>query len=378
MNPQGVTTATMPPSPMSVFDQASADGHEQVVYCQDPDSGLRVIIAIWSTALGPSLGGTRFYPYADEADALCDVLRLSRAMGYKAAAAGLDLGGGKAVIIGDPRLTKSEPLLRAYGRFVDSLGGRYITAEDVGTTQADMDVVARETPYVTGGSESRGGSGDPSPVTAIGVLSAMRAAAEARWGSSRLAGRHVAVQGVGKVGFALARLLHEEGARITVADVDGAAVERSVVELGAEAVAVEKIHAVEADVFAPCALGGAINGQTLPELRCQIVCGSANNQIQGEGIDVRLAQAGILVVPDFVANAGGIINIAEELDGYDRDRALARVAQIGGTVSHVFELAEEEGTTPDAAARRLAESRIQSVSRVGHIRAGRLEMRRAR
>ena len=365
-------TATVPASPTSVFDAVSAGGHEQVAFCHDPESGLRAIIAVWSTALGPSLGGARFYPYPDEATALSDVLDLSRAMGYKAAAAGLDLGGGKAVILGDPRRDKSEALLRAFGRFIDSLGGRYVTAEDVGTTQSDMDTLRRETPYVTGVSPSRGGSGDPSPHTAVGVLEAMKAGAEACFGSADLSRRHVAIQGVGKVGGALAGLLAAEGAQLTVADVNDEAVERCVDEYGASAVATEKIHAVDCDVFSPCALGGALNTRTIPELRCRLVCGGANNQLAGDELAEQLVAAGVLYVPDFIANAGGVINVAEELDGYNPERAAQRIRLIRTTTTSIFESAEADGVTPVVAARRLAESRIASVSRIHRIRAGRL------
>lgn len=358
-----------------IFDAMRMGGHEQVAYCRDPDSGLRAIIAIWSTALGPALGGCRFYPYTSEEAALADVLLLSRAMAYKCAAAGLDLGGGKAVIIGDPRLDRSEALLRAFGRFVDSLGGRYLTAEDVGTTQADMDTILHETPYVTGISLHRGGSGDPSPLTALGVLEAMHAAAEARWGSASLDGRHIAIQGVGKVGAALALLLHDEGARLTVADANPAAAERCVEAFDAADEEPAKIHAVECDVFAPCALGGSINSETAPELRTTVVCGSANNQLFDDAIAADLSTAGVLYIPDFVANAGGVINIADELEGYDPARAEVRVRGIRQTTTSILETADDDGVTPLAAARQFAEDRIASISRLSHIRAGRLQLR---
>ena len=312
-------------APSDLFGEMRAGGHEQVAFCHDPSSGLRAIIAIWSTALGPSLGGCRFQPYPTEAAALADVLRLSRAMGLKNAAAGLDLGGGKAVIIGDPRADKTEARLRAFGRFVDSLGGRYLTAEDVGTTQADMDMIRRETPYVTGVSARRGGSGDPSPVTARGVAEAMRAAAEFAWGTGDLAGRHVAVQGVGKVGGALARILSVEGARITVADVDGAAADRLATELGSEVVPPEKVHAVECDVLAPCALGGVITDATVPELHCRVVCGAANNQLGSDAMAAELQRRDIVYVPDFVANAGGVINIDLQTDAVEDPAAPRRL-----------------------------------------------------
>jgi glutamate dehydrogenase/leucine dehydrogenase len=276
-----------PSDPTSVFAAMGSLGHEQVAFCHDAESGLRAIIAVWSTALGPSLGGTRFHAYEDERAALADVLRLSRAMGYKSAAAGLDLGGGKAVILGDPKTDKTEAKLRAFGRFVDTLGGRYLTAEDVGTSQDDMDMIRRETPYVTGISPTRGGSGDPSPVTAVGVLEAMRAAAEHRWGNASLDGRHIAIQGVGKVGGHLAELLAKEGARLTVADVNQAAIDRYADELSASVATPASIHATECDVFAPCALGGAIDATTISELRCEVVCGAANNQLADPALETR-------------------------------------------------------------------------------------------
>lgn len=333
-------------------------GYEQVVFCHDPATRLRAIIAIHSTRLGPALGGTRFLPYPSEADALDDVLRLARVMTYKSALAGLDLGGGKAVILGDPLTAEHDALLRAYARFVDSLGGRYITAEDVGTTQADMDVIRRETRHVTGGSVSLGGSGDPSVATAHGVLHAMRATAGHLWGSTRLDRCHVVVSGVGKVGYALARLLVEERARVTVSDVAPAAVERSVRDLGAEVAPPEKAHAVDCDIFSPCALGGALGPVTIPELRCRAVVGSANNQLVDWSCDRLLEEADVLYVPDYVGNAGGVINIAEELRGYDRARAAARVARIFDTTSAVLQAAAAEGITPLEAADRMAERRL--------------------
>ena len=296
---------------MDVFDRIGGDDYEQVVFCHDRGTGLRAIVAVHSTRLGPALGGTRFYPYASEADGLEDVLRLARGMTYKAAAAGLHLGGGKAVIFGDPHRDKSEALLRAYARHVEALGGRYLTAEDVGTTQADMDIVRRETRFVTGVSRELGGSGDPSDATAYGVLWAMKALARRLWGDTSLVGRHVAVAGVGKVGRALVGHLAEERARVTVADVTPAAVEWAVTEVGAEAVAVEKIHAVECDIYSPCALGGVLNPGTIPELRCAAVVGSANNQLADDAASARLlAYAGGRYAPDLVVNAGGLINIA--------------------------------------------------------------------
>jgi leucine dehydrogenase len=356
---------------VDVFDRIGADDYEQVVFCHDRGSGLRAIIAVHSTRLGPALGGTRFYPYGSEAEGLEDVLRLAKGMTYKAAASGLDLGGGKAVIFGDPSRDKTEALLRAYARYVDALGGRYLTAEDVGTTQDDMDLVRRETRFVTGVSRELGGSGDPSAATAYGVLWAMKAVAQRIWGDTSLVGRHVALAGVGKVGRALLAHLAEERARVTVADVTPAAVERAVGEVGAEAVAVEKIHAVDCDIYAPCALGGSLNAETIPELRCAAVVGSANNQLADGVASARLLdQAGVLYAPDFVANAGGLINIAEELapGGYRPERAAAAVRRIFDTVTSVLQSAEVDRATTAEAADRLAEGRMAALSAVHQIR----------
>ena len=355
---------------MGVFERIGADDYEQVVFCHDRGSGLRAIIAVHSTRLGPGLGGTRFYPYRSEAEGLEDVLRLARGMTYKAAAAGLDLGGGKAVIFGDPTRDKTEARLRAYARHVDALGGRYLTAEDVGTTQDDMDLIRRETRFVTGTSPERGGSGDPSAATAYGVVWAMKAVARHLWGDTSLAGRHVALAGVGKVGRALLAHLVEERARVTVADVNPAAVEWAATEYGAESAPVEKIHAVDCDIYSPCALGGILSADTVPELRCAAVVGSANNQLADVPAAGLLARAGVLYAPDYVANAGGLINIAEELTpgGYRPDRALAAVRRVFDTIASVLQAAEADGVTTAEAADRRAEERIAALSSVHHIR----------
>jgi leucine dehydrogenase len=341
-----------------VFDLVEQGGHESVAFCHDEASGLRAIIAVHSTVLGPGLGGTRFWPFATEREALVDVLRLSQGMTYKNAVAGLDLGGGKAVIIGDPRRVRTDELIRAYGRAVHGQGGRYLTAEDVGTTQADMDLIRTVTPYVTG---VTGGSGDPSPATAWGVLWAMKALAVHLWGSDSLEGRTIAVSGVGKVGAALVGHLVEEGAKAVVADVRDAAVEAMVVTHGATAVAPEEIHRVTCDILSPCALGATLNATTIPELRCAAVCGSANNQLAEVEDAVRLAARGIVYAPDFVVNAGGVINIAEELHGYDRDRAYDRIRGIGATLARVLATAQERGITTEAAAERLAHERLRGA-----------------
>jgi glutamate dehydrogenase/leucine dehydrogenase len=370
-NPDGRPREPLDAAPTEtsgVFDVVEQGGLEQVVFCHDAASGLRAIVAIHSTALGPGLGGTRFLPYASEHDALVDVCRLARSMTYKHAVCGNDFGGGKAVIIGDPARLHSEALLRAYARFVDGLAGRYLTAEDVGTTQADMDLIRRETRHVTGVSESLGGSGDPSPATAWGVVWAMRAVAARLWGSPSLAGRHVCVSGVGKVGSALVAHLAEEGAKLTVADVNQAAVAAAVERHGAVPAAPETAHTIECDIFSPCALGGVLNRYTIPALRCEAVVGSANNQLENESDAARLAERAVLYAPDFVVNAGGVINIAEEPHGYDRQRAMERIRTIGDTLTRVFDRADADGITTAAAADRLAEERLTSVSRVRLIR----------
>jgi valine dehydrogenase (NAD+) len=355
-------------------DQLKGAGHEQVVFCQDPASGLRAIIAIYSTALGPALGGTRFYPYASEDAALEDVLKLSKAMAYKAACAGIDLGGGKAVILGDPTRDKSEALLRAYGRFVQSLGGRYYTACDVGTFVRDMDVIARESDYVTGRSPENGGAGDSAVLTAFGVFQAMRAAAEHTWGEPSLAGRRVAVEGVGKVGHHLVEHLVDDGASVLVSDVSAAAIER--VRDAFPAVEVRDVDALRtalADVYAPCALGGSLSDELLPSLQARVVCGAANNQLEHPGVEKALADRGILYTPDYVANAGGLCQVADEAlhvgapGGFRFDRAKAKAAQIYDTTLQVFRLADDEGVPPAVAADRLGERRMAEVGRLRSV-----------
>ena len=342
------------------------DGHQQVVFGADPDSGLRCIIAIHSTRLGPALGGTRFYPYPDEEAALVDVLRLAKAMAYKAACAGLDLGGGKAVIIGNPAVHKTEAVLRAYGRVVDSLGGRYVTACDVGTYPADLAVVGRETRWATGADVVEGGSGDSSVTTAYGAYIGMKACAEHVWGVEGLSGRHVAIQGVGKVGRKLAAHLHDDGVRLTVADVDESAAAWCAEHLGAEVVGNDKVHAVDADVFSPNALGGVINDSTLPELQCRIVAGAANNQLLADHHAGALAEAGVLYAPDYVLNAGGLIQVADELHprGHSPQRVRARAERIGDRLREIFALAQQRGVTTEAAAELVAEERMASVGRL--------------
>src|SRR4051812_5818760 len=311
------------PDGVDIFELGAE--HEQVVFCNDHATGLRAVVAIHSTALGPGLGGTRFYPYATTADAIRDVLNLSRGMSYKAALAGLDLGGGKAVIIGDPHADKTEPLLRAYGRFVQSLGGRYLTACDVGTYSDDMDVVARECAFVTGRTVEHGGAGDSSVLTAVGVFQGMRAAAEAAWGDPSLRGRRVGVAGVGKVGHHLVGLLVGDGAEVVVTDVYQPAVERLRSEhLGVQVVADADTLAVsDLDVYSPCAMGEAIDEQVVEHIKARVICGAANNQLADDRLADRLADRRVLYAPDFCVNAGGLIQVADELEGFSFERAKA-------------------------------------------------------
>jgi valine dehydrogenase (NAD+) len=342
--------------------------HEQVVFCNDHATGLRAIVAIHSTALGPSLGGTRFFPYASTADAVRDVLNLSRGMTYKAALAGLDLGGGKAVIIGDPKRAKTEALLRAYGRFVQSLGGRYLTACDVGTYSADMDVVARECSFVTGRTVAHGGAGDSSVLTAYGVFQGMRASAEAVWGSTSLTGRTVGIAGVGKVGRHLVRYLTEDGARIVVTDVEQDAVDAVVAEHGVQAVeSAQVLVRGDLDIYSPCAMGGALTDDVVDALTAKIVCGAANNQLAHPGIEKALEDREILYAPDYCVNSGGLIQVADELEGFSFDRAQQRSAGIFETTRAVFELARADSVTPAEAADRLAERRMRDVGRLRSV-----------
>ena len=358
------------------FGAGQADGqpgHEQVVYCQDEPSGLRAIIAIYSTALGPSLGGTRFYPYANEDAALADVLNLSRAMAYKNALAGLDHGGGKAVIIGDPGTMKSEALLRAYGRFVESLNGRYITACDIGTYSEDMDIVARDCRFVTGRTVPNGGAGDSSVLTAFGVYQGMRAAAEHVWGSATLDGKTVGVEGVGKVGHRLVDHLISDGARVVIFDTSNAALERVRAQHPEVTVVASRAELVGSrlDVYSPCALGGAIDDDTAEVLTAKVICGGANNQLAHPGVEKLLANLGIVYAPDYLVNAGGVIQVADELHGFNFDRAKARAEQILGTTRQILAMADADGVPPAVAADRLAERRIAEVGRLRGIYLGR-------
>ncbi|HSQ31219.1 MAG TPA: Glu/Leu/Phe/Val dehydrogenase [Gemmatimonadaceae bacterium] len=343
---------------MKLFDTIADMGHEQLVLCQDSATGYRGVIAVHSTVLGPALGGTRFWSYATDEDAIVDALRLARGMTYKNAVAGLNLGGGKSVIIGDNKTADREMLFRAHGRFVESLGGRYITAEDVGTSTADMDYVHMETDYVTG---LAGRSGDPSPVTAHGVFRAIQASARERWGSDDLSTRVIALQGCGHVGYYLAKELHETGAKLVVTDIDPERVKRVVNEFGARGVGSDEIYTVQADIFAPCALGAIINDKTIPTLKVEIVAGAANNQLLEERHGDELDRRGIMYTPDYVANAGGVINVYSELAGWTSARSFRKADEIYETVLKVFEIARSEKIPTYLAADRLAEQRIRAV-----------------
>ncbi len=344
---------------MKIFNTMADMGHEQIALCHDKSSGYRGIIAIHDTTLGPALGGTRFWNYASDEEAITDVLRLARGMTYKNAVAGLNLGGGKSVIIGDNRMSNRELIFRAHGRFVESLGGRYVTAEDVGTSTSDMDFVHMETDYVAGLANK---SGDPSPVTARGVFRAIEASAKWRWGSPTLEGRTVIVQGIGNVGYYLCRELHAVGAKLVVSDIRGEKVAKVVEEFGAKAVEGDAIYAAKGDIFAPCALGAILNDDTIPKLQVEVVCGGANNQLHipdkhGAAIEKR----GILYGPDFVANAGGVINVYGEVANWSHERALRKADEIFDTMLGVYAIAKEQGVLTYDAADKLAERRIASI-----------------
>lgn len=350
---------------MKIFEAMAEHNHEEIVFCHDRDSGLKAIIAIHDTTLGPSLGGARMWPYKTEEEALYDVLRLSRGMTYKAAAAGLNLGGGKAVIIGDSGTDKDEMCFRAFGRFVEGLAGRYITAEDVGTGVHDMEWVRMETQWVTGISEALGGSGDPSPVTARGVYYGIKASAEEAFGTPALRGRKVAIQGAGHVGYFLAEFLTKEGAKVFITDIKPGRVQKVVDEFGVTAVEPEKIYDVEADIFAPCALGAIINEETIPRFKFRIIAGGANNQLADEKRHGSiLMEKNILYAPDYVINAGGLINVANEIEGYNREKALKQAEDIYYILHEIFSLAKKERVPTNVASDRLAERRIEQVGKL--------------
>jgi leucine dehydrogenase len=347
-----------------IFESISKTNHEEVVFCHNKDAGLKAIIAIHNSVLGPALGGLRMWPYATEQDALSDVLRLSRGMTYKAAVSGLNLGGGKAVIIGDPSKDKSEALFRAFGRFVNSLNGRYITAEDVGIDVNDMEYVYRETEFVTGVHQVHGGSGDPSPFTAFGTLQGLMASLQTQFGNEEVGNYSYAVQGVGHVGMEYVKLLSERGAKVFVTDINKELVQRAVDDFGAEAVSADDIYDVDADIYSPCALGGTVNEQTLDRLKCKIICGAANNQLATNEIGDEVQKRGILYAPDYAVNAGGLMNVSLEIDGYNRERAMRMLRTIYFNLGRIFEISKRDNIPTYMAADRMAEERINAIGKL--------------
>ncbi|HET8940968.1 MAG TPA: Glu/Leu/Phe/Val dehydrogenase dimerization domain-containing protein [Rudaea sp.] len=347
-----------------IFDTIATTGHEEVVFCHNKDIGLKAIIAIHNTVLGPALGGLRMWPYQSEADAINDALRLSRGMTFKNAVAGLNLGGGKAVIIGDPAKDKSEALFRAFGRFVNSLNGRYITAEDVGIDVNDMEWVFRETEFVTGVHQVHGGSGDPSPFTAYGTLQGVMASLNHKHGNEEVGNYSFAVQGCGHVGMEFIKLLREQGAKVFVTDINKDLVKRAVEEHGCTAVGTDEIYDVDADVYSPCALGGTVNDKTIDRIKAKIICGAANNQLATDEIGEELRKRGVLYAPDYAVNAGGVMNVSLEIDGYNRERAMRMMRTIYYNVSRIFEIAQRDGIPTYLAADRMAEERINTIGKV--------------
>ncbi|MED4400856.1 branched-chain amino acid dehydrogenase [Metabacillus fastidiosus] len=346
---------------MEIFSYMEQYDYEQLLFCQDKQSGLKAIIAIHDTTLGPALGGTRMWTYDSEAAAIEDALRLARGMTYKNAAAGLNLGGGKTVIIGDPKKDKNEEMFRAFGRYIQGLNGRYITAEDVGTTVEDMDIIHEETDYVTGISPAFGSSGNPSPVTAYGVYKGMKAACKEAFGTDSLEGKVVAVQGVGNVAYNLCKHLHAEGVKLVVTDINEEAVRRAVDEFGAKAVDPKDIYEVSCHVYAPCALGATINDETIPKIKAKVIAGAANNQLKEAYHGDKIHEMGIIYAPDYVINAGGVINVADELYGYNSERALKKVEGIYSSIERVIEIAKRDNIPTYVAADRLAEERIERM-----------------
>ncbi|MCC9136634.1 Glu/Leu/Phe/Val dehydrogenase [Pontibacter silvestris] len=349
----------------SVFSQLAEHNHEKVVFCHDHDTGLKAIIGIHNTVLGPAIGGTRMWAYASEAEALDDVLRLSRWMTYKAAISGLNMGGGSAVIIGDAKEAKTEALLRKFGRFVKNLNGAFITAEDIGMTAKDMEYIRMETQHVTGLPEAMGGGGDPSPVAAYGTYMGMKAAAKKAFGSDSLQGKKIAVQGVGNVGAYLIELLAKENVQLFITDIYEDRLREVSSKYGARVVGMNEIYGLEVDIYAPCGLGGTINDKTIDRLKCKVIAGSANNQLRDETVHGAALEArGIVYAPDFLINAGGLINVCSELDGYNRESAYAQTERIYKYTLDILDLAEREGIHTQLAAIKMAEKRINNISKV--------------
>ncbi len=359
------TTQAASNQPTEIFGQLFTHDHEELVFCHDKSTGLKAIIAIHNTVLGPGLGGTRVWNYANEAEAVNDVLRLSRGMTYKAAISGLNLGGAKAVIIGDAKTIKTEALLRKFGRFVENLHGKYITAEDVNTTTRDMEYVHMETSHVVGLPESMGGGGDPSPVTAYGVFVGLKAAVKHAFGTDSLNGKKVAVQGIGKVGGHLLEHLHKEGAKLIITDINESVLAKYAKELGATVVKGDEIFSQDVDVFAPCALGAVLNTENINKLKCKVVAGAANNQLADENIHgPMLVEKGISYAPDFLVNAGGLINVYQEYIGYNRETALRATENIYNITLDILKTAEDGKIHTQLAATQLAEKRINDILKV--------------
>jgi leucine dehydrogenase len=348
----------------SVFEKMQEMGHEQVVFCQDPNTGLNAIIAVHNTTLGPALGGTRLWDYKSHEDAIIDALRLSRGMTYKSAISGLNLGGGKAVLIGDAAKLKSEAYWRRYGKFVNSLNGKYITAEDVNTSSSDMEYIGMETEFVTGKPEYMGGSGDPSPLTAYGVYMGMKAAAKKAWGSDSLTGKKILVQGAGHVGQYLMGHLVGEDARVFTCDINDAKLKSAVEKYpSVQVILNENIFDLDMDIYAPCALGATVNTESINKMKCPVIAGAANNQLADENVHgPMLVKKGIIYVPDFLINAGGIINISIELDGYNYERAINTVGKIYNRTLEIFDVAEKENVHTQLAAMRIAEKRMKDIA----------------
>ncbi len=358
-------TGNATPSDTNIFSQLSHFDHEEMVFCNDNATGLRAIICVHNTVLGPGLGGTRFFNYANDQEAITDVLRLARGMSFKSSIAGLNLGGAKAVIIGDPNKLKSEAFFRKFGRFIENLNGKYITAEDVGTTMKDMEYIKMETDHVVGLPEIKGGGGDPSPVTAYGVYMGMKASAKETWGSDSLSGKKISVQGIGKVGEHLVEHLTKEGAKVYITDVNQEALARVSKTYKAEVVAKDTIYGLDVDIFAPCAMGAILNTENIHALKAAIVCGASNNQLADEVLHSKLlSNNNINYAPDFLVNSGGIINVYSELNGYNRQAAYSQAENIFNQTLEIFKKAKEDKITTHHAALEIAEKRIHDYAKV--------------
>ncbi|MCX2451885.1 Glu/Leu/Phe/Val dehydrogenase [Pedobacter sp. PLR] len=349
----------------SVLDQLSAAGHKKVVFCNDPDTGLKAIIAVHDTTLGPALGGTRMWSYVSEAEALEDVLRLSRGMTYKAAITGLNIGGGKAVIIGDSRKGKSEAMMRSYGRFIRNMNGEFITAEDLGTTTKDMEYIRMETEHVTGVPESLGGAGNPAPHTAKGVFLGIKACVKEVFGTDMLAGRSVVVQGIGNVGEHLVELLRAENVEVYISDINEERLQHVARTYKAKPIAADKIFGIDADIYAPCALGATVNDRTIPKMKFAIIAGSANNQLADEQVHGKLLlDKGILFAPDYLINAGGLISCYSELTGYGKKRTIQLTENIYNATRDVIRMSKKDNISTIWAANRIAEQRIIDIKKI--------------